>query len=70
MLGIFSVLSGNIIVTTLLFTALLLILIIKNCFNIKYIIAFLLVFYVGVINTSLRLKDVDELDVYSKEKGE
>ena len=61
MLAVFSVLSSKIIPITLLFSLLLLLLIIKNHLSLKYIITFLIIFYIGIINTSTRLKDVDDL---------
>ena len=61
MLAVFSVLSENILAVSALITVLMLFLIIKNLFPFKYIITAILVFYIGIVNTSLRLKSVDEL---------
>lgn len=61
MLAVFSVLSNNIPTFSILFTLVLIFLLIKNLFPTKYIISCLLVFYIGIINTTVRLKDVDEL---------
>ena len=59
--ALFSVFSNTLFIFSAVLTALFLIALIKNYFPIKYIIVWVLVFYLGVINTSLRLKDTDEL---------
>lgn len=61
MLAVFATLSGNLLLFSILLSIGLIILIIKDSFPLKYILVALLIFYIGVINTSLRLKDVDEL---------
>ena len=59
--ALFSVFSNTLFIFSVIFTALFLIALIKNYFPIKYVIVWTLIFYLGVINTSLRLKDTDEL---------
>ena len=61
MLSLYATLSGNLLIFSLLFTAISIFLLIRNLLPIKYVIIWTLLFYFGVINTSLRLKDVDEL---------
>ena len=60
-LALFSVLCGH----TLLFSAIISVLLIffafKNLFPAKYIIIWTIIFYIGIINTSVRLRDVDDL---------
>jgi len=60
-LALFSTFSGHLFIFSLLITGLFLFLLIRNYFPIKYIIVRTLIFYFGVINTSLRLRDIDEL---------
>ena len=60
-LALYSVLSNNVLYFVSLFTLMAIFLIIKNIFPIKYIIVWTLIFYIGIINTSLRLKNIDEL---------
>ena len=60
-LSIYSVLSENQLVIAIAITLLLMLLIIMDYFRPKYILVWALVFYMGVANTSFRLKNVDEL---------
>ena len=60
-LALFGVLSGNIILLAFIFTLLLIISALKSIFSYKIIIIWALIFYFGILNTSLRLKDTDEL---------
>ena len=59
--ALFSVFSNTLFIFSAVLTAFFLIALIKNYFPLKYIIVWVLVFYLGVINTSVRLKDNDEL---------
>lgn len=61
MLAVFATLSGNLLLFSVLLTAGLITLILKELFPLKYILVMGLIFYLGVVNTSCRLKDVDEL---------
>ena len=60
-LALFGILSGNPVLFALLLTIILIIAAIKNVFPYKIIIIWALIFYFGIINTSTRLKDTDEL---------
>lgn len=60
-LALYSVLSGFSQVFALAFTLFAVVLILKNLFPLKYIIIWVLIFYLGILNTSLRLKDTDSL---------
>lgn len=60
-LALFGVLSGNSILFALLLTIAFILSAIKNVFPYKIIIIWALIFYFGIINTSIRLKDTDEL---------
>ena len=55
-----AVMSGSLFSVSIVFTLFLLILLFKNYVPIKYVLVWCAVFYLGVINTSVRLKDVDE----------
>ena len=59
--ALFATLSGQLFCFSLFLTILFLILILNNSLSVKYIIIWILLFYFGVVNTSSRLKDVDEL---------
>lgn len=61
MLAVFAVLSGNLLLFSIILTIAFIISILKDLFPIKYILILTLIFYLGVINTSSRLKDIDEL---------
>lgn len=56
-----SVLSDTLIILSLVLSLLFIFLIIKNYLPLKYIVIWLLLFYLGAINLSVRLKDTDEL---------
>ena len=60
-ISLFAVLSGNLFIFSLLMTLVSIFFIIRKIIPLKYIVIWILLFYLGVINTSLRLKDVDEL---------
>ena len=60
-LALFSVMSGNILLFSALISFLFLYLIVKELCPVKYVIIWALIFYFGLINTSLRLKNTDEL---------
>ena len=60
MLAVFATLSGNLLLFSVLLTAGLITLILKELFPLKYILVMGLIFYLGVVNTSCRLKDFDE----------
>lgn len=59
--ALLSTLNNGLYYVATVFSLFFVVLIIKNIFPLKYILLWVLVFYFGVINTSLRLKDVDEL---------
>lgn len=61
MLAVFAVLSENLLLFSILLTIGFIILILKDFLPTKYVLVLTLIFYLGVINTSIRLKDVDEL---------
>lgn len=61
MLSIYAVLSGNLILFSVLLSIISILYLIKGFFPIKYILVLIFIFYFGVINTSLRLKDIDTL---------
>lgn len=60
-LALYSVLSGFGIVFALIFSLFLIFCSIKNLFPIKYILTWVFIFYLGIFNTSYRLKDTDAL---------
>ena len=60
-LALYAVLSSHLLVVSLLFSIIFILLVCFEQIPIKYVIAWLLIFYFGVINTSLRLKNVDVL---------
>ncbi len=61
MLAVFATLSENLLLFSILLSIGLIVLIIKDLCPLKYILVTALIFYLGAVNTSLRLKDVDEL---------
>ena len=61
MLSLFATLSGNLLIFSVILALFFIILIIKECFPIKYVIIWALLFFIGVLNLSARLKNVDEL---------
>lgn len=60
-LALYAVLSSHLLVLSLIFTIVLILLISFNLLPTKYVLVWLTIFYLGVINTSARLKNVDEL---------
>ena len=60
-LSLFAVQSEHVILFSAFITLLFLLIIIKNLLPLKYIFIWILIFYFGILNTSLRIKDVDEL---------
>ncbi len=60
-LALYSVLSENIFVISVVFLTFSLICLFKNYFPPKYVIIWNILFYLGMANTSFRLRDVDEL---------
>lgn len=60
-LALYGTLSGHVFGFSLVLTALFLFFIFKNIIPFKYIIIWTLIFYFGVINTSVRLKQTDDL---------
>lgn len=61
MLALFSTMSGHILLCSLIMTAVFIVFILKNLFPVKCVIIWVLMFYLGVLNTCIRLKNVDEL---------
>jgi len=53
--------SNNLLVMSLIITGLALFSLSKNLFPIKYILVWVIVFYIGVANTSVRLRETSEL---------
>lgn len=64
-LALFGVLSGNAVFIAFIFTTLLIFSALKNFFPYKIIIIWVLIFYFGILNTSLRIKDTDDLLDYA-----
>lgn len=60
-LALFSVLSDNLLIISTLITIIFIGLIIKNILPLKYIVVWTLLFYLGIINTSTRLREQDDL---------
>lgn len=60
-LALYSVLSENIFVISVVFLTFSLICLFKNYFPPKYVIIWNILFYLGMANTSFRLRDIDEL---------
>ena len=60
-IAVLATLNSFLLQLSLLITALFVFFIIKNIFPLKYVIIWALIFYFGVLNTSFRLKDSDEL---------
>ena len=60
-LGLFSVLGGVSLVVSGILSLIFILLIIKEYLPLKYIIVWTLIFYTGILNTTCRLKDNDEL---------
>ena len=60
-IALFGTLSNNVILIAFILTLLLILCTIKNYFPLKIIVIWTLIFYFGVINTSVRLKETDDL---------
>ena len=61
LLALFGVLSDNSVLFALLLTGFLILSAVKNLFPFKIILIWTLIFYFGILNTSLRIKDTDNL---------
>ena len=61
MIAIFATLSGNLLVFTSIIFILFSIGLLKDFFKIKYILIWIIIYFIGVLNTSIRIKNVDEL---------
>ena len=60
-LALFGTLSSYAVFMALMLTVLLIICVIRDYFPFKIIVVWALIFYFGVINTSFRMKETDEL---------
>ena len=60
-LALYSMLSSQALLFSLIITSAALYAVIKELFPLKYIIIWCLVFYFGMVNTAIRLKDTDGL---------
>ncbi len=60
-LALFAVLSSHLLFFSLFLTFVLIVFVYYDVFKLKYVLIWLFVFYLGVVNTTCRLKDVDEL---------
>ena len=60
-LALFATFSNYLLVFSTIITILFVFSLIKNLFPIKYIITWTLIFYIGVVNTSIRLRETDIL---------
>ena len=60
-LALFSVLSSHLFLFSLLFSIILILLVSFELIPLKYVFVWLVIFYLGVLNTSVRLKNADEL---------
>lgn len=60
-LALFSVLSGLSLIFATVFTAILLVALFTDPIRAKYLLIWIFIFYLGIINTSCRLKNTDEL---------
>ena len=60
-LSLFGVLCGNAVLFSFLLTVLFILFAIKNLFPYKIIIIWALIFYLGILNISLRIKETDDL---------
>ena len=60
-LALYGVLSGNTVLFAFILTSLLIMFSAKNIFSFKTIMIWALIFYFGIINTSLRMRDTDDL---------
>ncbi len=60
-LAVYGVLSERILIVSIIISLWLILCVSKDFFKIKYIFVWCLVFYLGIANTVLRLKSIDEL---------
>lgn len=60
-IALYSVLSDKILIYSCIMLLASIFLLLKNSFSLKYIIIWNLLFYLGILNTSYRIRDVDEL---------
>ena len=60
-LALFATFSNYLLFFSTIITILFVFSLIKNLFPIKYIITWALIFYIGVVNTSIRLRETDIL---------
>lgn len=60
-IALFATLSDNLLFFSIFLTILFLVFIIKDLFPAKYVIIWTLLFFIGVINISAHIKDIDEL---------
>lgn len=60
-LALYAVLSSHLLLFALLLSTIFILLICFDLVPIKYILAWIIIFYIGAINTSFRLKNVDDL---------
>ena len=60
-LALFATFSNHLLFFSTIITILFVFSLIKNLFPIKYIITWTLIFYIGVVNTSIRLRETDIL---------
>ena len=59
--ALYGTLSGNVLLFSVLITGFSLLCIFKDLFPLKYVLVWFLIFYFGIANTVLRIKDTDEL---------
>ena len=60
-LALYSMLSGHVFAISLFLTFVFVSLVYKNIVPMRYLIVWALIFYFGILNTSLRLRETDEL---------
>ncbi len=60
-IALFATFSDKLLLFSSLITILFLYSIVKNLFPLKYIIVWTIIFYIGVLNTSIRLRETDDL---------
>lgn len=61
MLALYAVLYEKLLLVTTIVFVLFLVCILKDLFKTKYVIIWAIIYFVGILNTSVRLKDTDEL---------
>ena len=60
-ISLFATLSSALFFVSLIFTVICIVFLKRNLFPAKYIVIWVLIFYFGIINTSVRLKATDDL---------